>query len=113
MKAKPLVRFSPCTWRFAVGLVATVLLVALAACGGEDEETPAGTGTPATGSPSATVVGTATPGGTTISATPAPGISDTEILLGAEVILSGTMGAVYATIPKATNPYFNYITDTK
>ena len=106
MKAKHLVRFSPCAWGFAVGLVATMLLVALAACGGEDEETP-GTGTPATGSPSATVVGTATPGGTTVSATPAPGISDTEILLGAEVILSGTMGAVYATIPKSITGVYN------
>jgi branched-chain amino acid transport system substrate-binding protein len=110
MKAKHLVR-SPWVWHIAVALLATVILLALAACGGGDEEEP--TGTAATGSPSATVVGTTTPAGTTTSATPAPGISDTEILLGAEVILSGTMGAVYATIPKATNAYFNYINDTE
>jgi branched-chain amino acid transport system substrate-binding protein len=109
MTLKHLVRSSP--WGLAVALLAAVLLVAMAACGGEEEETP--TGTAATGSPSATVVGTASPGGTTTSATPAPGISDTEIILGAEVILSGTMGAVYATIPKATNAYFNYINDTE
>src|SRR4030042_463650 len=108
MKVKHHVRLSPWTWRLAVAFLATVLLVGLAAaCGGDDEETPAGTGTAATGSPSATVVGTAAPGGTTTAATPAPGISDTEILLGAEVILSGTLGAVYATIPKATNASFN------
>jgi branched-chain amino acid transport system substrate-binding protein len=114
MKVKHRVRLSPCTWRPAVALLATVLLMGLAAaCGGEDEETPAGTGTAATGSPSATVEGTAAPGGTNTAATPAPGISDTEILLGAEVILSGTLGAVYATIPKATNAYFNYINETE
>lgn len=47
-------------------LVATVILgLFVAACGGEEEETPTGTGTPAaSGSPTATVVGTATPPGT-------------------------------------------------
>jgi len=114
MKVKRLVRSSPWAWGLALALLTSVFLVVLAAaCGGEDDETPAGTGTPATGSPSATEVGTAAPSGTTISGTPAPGISDTEILLGAEVILSGTMGAVYATIPKATNAYFNYINETE
>jgi branched-chain amino acid transport system substrate-binding protein len=110
MKVNRLVR-SPWAWRIAVALSATVILLALAACGGGNEEEP--TGTAATGSPSATVEGTVAPSGTTTSVTPAPGISDTEILLGAEVILSGTMGAVYATIPKATNAYFNYINETE
>jgi branched-chain amino acid transport system substrate-binding protein len=116
MKVKHLVRLSPWARRLATVLLASVLLVGMAAAcgGGEEEETPAGTGTAAaTGSPSATVVETAAPTGTTTSATLAPGISDTEILLGAEVILSGTMGAVYATIPKATNAYFNYINETQ
>ena len=47
-------------------LVATVILgLFVAACGGEEEETPTGTGTPAaSGSPTATVAGTATPSGT-------------------------------------------------
>ena len=59
-------------------------------------------------------MGTATPAGTTApSGALAPGISDTEILLGAEVILSGDLGAVFATIPKATNAYFNYINETQ
>jgi ABC-type branched-subunit amino acid transport system substrate-binding protein len=50
-------------------------------------------------------------------ASPAPAgsarISDTEILLGSEAILSGTMGAVYATIPKTVSAYFDYINDTE
>jgi branched-chain amino acid transport system substrate-binding protein len=94
-----------------------VLLVALAAaCGGEEEETPTGTGTPAaTGSPATSVVGTATSQGTTTAPSGAtgPGITDTEIHLGAEVILSGSMGAVYATIPQTVDAYFDYINDTQ
>ena len=115
MKGKHLVRWSPWAWRLAVLIFASAVLVAMAACGGEEEKTPAGTGTPAaSGSPSATVAGTPKPGSTTTaSGTPSPGISDKEILLGAEVILSGTMGAVYATIPKASNAYFNYINETE
>ena len=101
-------------WRLAALSLAFVVLVAMAAaCAGGDEETPSGTGTAAaTGSPSTTVVGTATPQGTTASGE-VPGISDTEILLGAECILSGSMGAVYSTIPKTVSAYFNYINETE
>jgi branched-chain amino acid transport system substrate-binding protein len=115
MKVKRLARLLYQAGGLAVVFLASALLVAVAtACGGEEEETPTGTGTPAaTGSPSATVVGTATPSATTTSSGEVPGISDTEILLGAEVILSGDMGAVFATIPKATNAYFNYINETQ
>jgi branched-chain amino acid transport system substrate-binding protein len=35
------------------------------------------------------------------------------MVLGADVILAGAMGAVYATIPQATNAYFKYINDTQ
>ncbi|GAF75917.1 unnamed protein product, partial [marine sediment metagenome] len=42
-----------------------------------------------------------------------PGITDTEIILGADVPLSGALAAVYATIPQATEAYFNYINDTQ
>jgi ABC-type branched-subunit amino acid transport system substrate-binding protein len=80
--------------------------VAAAACRRRRDETPFG-------SPSATGE-TATPRGTTTTPSEeVPGISDTEILLGAEVILSGTLGAVYATVPKATAAYFNYINETQ
>jgi branched-chain amino acid transport system substrate-binding protein len=115
MKVKRLARLSYQAWGLAVVFLASALLVAVAAaCGGEEEETPTGNSTPAvTGSPSATVAGTATPGAATTPSGEVPGISDTEILLGAEVILSGDMGAVFATIPKATNAYFNYINETE
>ena len=101
-------------WSLAiVSLVALLLVTMAVACGGDDE-TPTATGTTvATGSPGATVVGTTTPQGTTTASGETPGISDTEILLGSETILSGTMGAVYATIPQAVSTYFDYINETE
>jgi branched-chain amino acid transport system substrate-binding protein len=96
-------------WSLAIVLLASLFLAVLAAaCGGGEEETPTATGTPG-----ATAVATATPGGTATSMGETPGISDTEILLGADDILSGTFAAVYATIPKASTAYFNYINDTQ
>ena len=96
----------------AVPVLACLAVIPLAvACGGEEEETPTPGGTPtaaATGTPTATVSGSPT-----ASAEEAPGITDTEIILGADVILGGAMGAVYATIPQATEAYFNYINDTQ
>jgi branched-chain amino acid transport system substrate-binding protein len=115
MKAKHPARLSCRVCSLAVVAWAFVLLVAMAvACGGGEEETPTATGTPAaSGTPAATVVGTATPAGTTAPSGEAPGISDTEILLGAESILSGGLGAVYATIPQAAEAYFKYINDSE
>jgi branched-chain amino acid transport system substrate-binding protein len=115
MKVKHLARWSHQAWGLGILFFVCVFLVAMAAaCGGGEEKTPTGTATPAaTGSPSATAVGTATPPGTTGPSGAAPGISDTEILLGAEVIFSGTMGAVYATIPETVSAYFDYINDTQ
>jgi branched-chain amino acid transport system substrate-binding protein len=115
MKAEPFARLYRRAWGLAFLLLACALLLAMAAaCSSDDEETPTGTGTAAaTGSPGATVVGTATPSGTTAPSVEVPGISDTEILLGAEVILSGTLGAVYATVPKSTAAYFNYVNETQ
>ena len=96
-------------WSLAIVLLASLFLAVLAAaCGGGEEETPTATGTPG-----ATAVATATPGGTATSMGETPGISDTEILLGADDILSGTFAAVYATIPKASTAYFNYVNDTQ
>jgi ABC-type branched-subunit amino acid transport system substrate-binding protein len=95
-------------------LLAVLLLVGLAAiplavaCGGEEEEAATGTPTAAvTGTPKATVTGTPAAAGEV------PGITDTEIILGADVILGGAMGAVFATIPQATEAYFKYINDTQ
>jgi ABC-type branched-subunit amino acid transport system substrate-binding protein len=94
---------------FSAALILLLLALLLAACGGgNDESTPAGTKTPAATS---TAAGTGTPAATTASEV--AGITDTEIVLGADAILSGSMGAVYATIPQATTAYFNYINDTE
>jgi branched-chain amino acid transport system substrate-binding protein len=82
-------------------LMAALLLTV--ACEEGEEETP----TPG-GTPTATVAGTPT-----AAAAEAPGITDTEILLGADVPLSGAFGAVYATIPQSTEAYFKYINDTQ
>ncbi len=102
-------------WRSAALCLAFVVLATMAAaCAGEDEtpsdsETPAATASPGT---TAATDGTATAQGTA-TASGAPGITDTEILLGAECILSGSMGAVYSTIPKTVTAYFNYINETQ
>jgi len=100
-------------------LLAVLLLVCLAAiplavaCGGGEEKTPTGTGTSAAvGSPGAKLYGAAARQAT-ISSGPTPGISDKEILLGADCPLGGALGAVYATIPQATEAYFKYINDTQ
>jgi branched-chain amino acid transport system substrate-binding protein len=112
MMVKRLARLSCQARGLAVVFLASVPLLMMAtACGGE-EQTPAGTPT-ASGSPSTTTVGTATPAGTTAPSGAEPGISDTEILLGAEVILSGDLGAVFATVPKATAAYFKYVNETQ
>jgi branched-chain amino acid transport system substrate-binding protein len=113
MKVEPRSALVRHAWRLAsLSLAIVLLLVVAAACGGDEAE-PTGTSTAAaTGSPSTTAVGTATPQGTAASGE-VPGITDTEILLGAECILSGSMGAVYSTIPKTVSAYFNYINETQ
>jgi ABC-type branched-subunit amino acid transport system substrate-binding protein len=84
-------------------LLASVAVIALAvACGQEQEPTPAPSSTP-----TAAVPGTATP------AAEVPGITDTEIILGADCILGGAMAAVYATIPQTVEAYFRYINDAQ
>jgi len=90
-------------------LLAVLLLVCLAAiplavaCGGGGEEK--------TPTPGATPKATAT--GTPTAAGEVPGITDTEIILGADCPLAGAMGAVYATIPQTVEAYFKYINDTQ
>jgi branched-chain amino acid transport system substrate-binding protein len=83
--------------------LAAVLVALGAACEEEEEEaTPTPGGTP-----------TAAATGTPTAVAEVPGITDTEILLGADVPLSGALAAVYATIPQATEAYFEYINDTQ
>jgi branched-chain amino acid transport system substrate-binding protein len=69
----------------------------------------------ATAKPTAASTATTEPAATptTKPAGEVPGITDTEIILGADVPLAGAMGAVYATIPQATRAYFEYINDTQ
>jgi len=92
------------TVRLAMTLAAGVCLAALAAAcqGGEEEETPSA-------SASATAVATGSPA----PATGVPGITDTQIILGAHAPLSGTYGAVYSMIPRATQAYFKYVNETQ
>jgi len=96
----------PC--KIATRLAALLLacLVAIPLLGGCGEEEEEATPTPA-GTPTAAATDTPTAAGEV------PGITDTEIVLGADVPLAGAMGAVYATIPRATEAYFNYINDTQ
>jgi len=88
----------------ATALAVGICLAALAvACqGGDKEDTP-----------SASATGTAVATGSPAPATAAPGITDTQILLGAHAPLSGTYGAVYSMIPRATQAYFKYINETQ
>ncbi|MGQ9573223.1 MAG: ABC transporter substrate-binding protein [Dehalococcoidia bacterium] len=95
----------------AVVLLAALAVVALAvACGDEEEGTP----TPGV-TPTATVVGTPTPPaeGTPTPAAQPTGVTNTEIILGADCILSGAFGAVYSMIPQTVEAYFKYINDTE
>jgi len=88
----------------AVLLLACLVLIALVVACGEEEEA-------ATVTPGVTPAAAAT--GTSTATAAVPGITDTEIILGADVILAGAMAAVYATIPQSTEAYFNYINDTQ
>ncbi len=93
----------------ASALLAVLLLASLVAIpllSGCAEEEEGATPTPG-GTPAATVTGTATP------AAEVPGITDTEIVLGAHLILGGVFGAAFRMIPDATQAYFNYINDTQ
>jgi branched-chain amino acid transport system substrate-binding protein len=87
--------------------LAAVLVILTVACEGEKgEETP-------TATPAAAETATPTATGTPTATVAVPGITDTEILLGADCILAGSMGAVYATIPQTVEAYFDYVNDTQ
>jgi branched-chain amino acid transport system substrate-binding protein len=90
-----------------VSLICLATLALGSACDGADDgESPTASGTAATAAPTGASTSTSPAGAT-------PGISDTEILLGAEAILSGTFAAVYATIPDTITAYFDYINETE
>jgi branched-chain amino acid transport system substrate-binding protein len=85
----------------AVALGVLLALISLTvACGQSEEGGPPPTAT--TVAPTAvTAVGEV------------PGVSDTEIVLGADCPLVGAYGAVYSMIPKASEAYFKYINETQ
>ncbi len=90
---------------FAILLLACLVTIPLTlACEGEEEE--AATPTP-------TVTGTATPAATPSEGEAAPGITDTEIILGQHAMLSGTFGAVYSMLPQTQQAYFKWINETQ
>jgi branched-chain amino acid transport system substrate-binding protein len=74
------------------------------ACQSGGEESP---------SPGASATVTAVATGSPAPATSAPGITDTQIILGADAPLSGVYGAVYSMIPRATQAYFKYVNETQ
>jgi branched-chain amino acid transport system substrate-binding protein len=104
MRAKQVSRLSgkPGVWLTVLFLACLMAIPLLSGCTGEEEETSTPGGTP-----------TAAATGTSTTAGKVPGITDTEIVLGADCPLTGAMAAVYATIPQATEAYFNYINDTQ
>jgi branched-chain amino acid transport system substrate-binding protein len=80
------------------------------ACEGEEEEvaTPAHAATP-----TPAVTDTATPAATATPTEAAPGITDTEIILGQHAMLSGTFGAVYSMLPQTHQAYFKWVNETQ
>jgi branched-chain amino acid transport system substrate-binding protein len=93
-------------------IVLGLVVVFISACGSGDEEEGTANGTAAvTGTPAA--MGTATPTVVATAGAKAPGITDTEILLGADAPLAGVSAAVYSMIPSATNAYFKFINETQ
>ena len=105
------VKYAPPLPGKMIALLAVLLLSCLGfiflavACGEEEEGGEASPGPG--GTPTVAVTGTPT------ATAAVPGITDTEIILGADCILGGAMAAVYATIPQTTEAYFNYINDTQ
>ena len=88
----------------AIGVLLAIISLAVA-CGGSEDALP-GTASPTQ------PAGTA-PAATSTSSGEVPGVSDTQILLGADCPLVGAYGAVYSMIPEASKAYFKYINETQ
>ena len=99
MKRETAERLPPQAVAMACGALLAIIFLTVA-CGGSKEDEPTPTAT--TTAPTA-----ATP------ANEAPGVSDTEIVLGADCPLAGVYGAVYSMIPKASEAYFKFINETQ
>ena len=92
------------TANVVMSVVVAACLALLAVACGEEEETPS---TTATGEATSTAGASPTP------AADVPGISDTEIVLGQHMSLSGSYGAIYGLLPQAEKAYFNYVNETQ
>jgi branched-chain amino acid transport system substrate-binding protein len=89
-------------WRYVLLLVGLMAgLLPAVACNDEEEEKPP------TGTPAATVTVTPT------AEVETPGITETEIIIGAHSPLSGPYGAVYSMIPRAQEAYYRYFNETQ
>jgi len=85
--------------KMSIAFAVLLAIISLAvACDGSEEGGPALT---ATGTAAATPMGEV------------PGVSGTEIVLGADCPLAGAYGAVFSMIPKASEAYFKFINDTQ
>jgi branched-chain amino acid transport system substrate-binding protein len=56
---------------------------------------------------------TASPAATATPEESAPGITDTQIILGQHAMLSGAFGAVYAMLPQTQQAYFKWLNETQ
>jgi len=91
----------------AILLLACLITIPLTlACEEKEEEA-------ATATPKATGTATAIPAETPTPAAAAPGITDTEIILGQHAMLSGTFGAVYSMLPQTQQAYFKWVNETQ
>jgi len=103
------IRSSRLLWLLGVALLATMLL--MAACGEEEEEaageTPEATEVVEEGTPEATEVVEETPG----VVEEVPGVTDTEIILGSHLPLSGLAAAWGVDLKAGMDAYFAYIND--
>jgi ABC-type branched-subunit amino acid transport system substrate-binding protein len=95
-----------------IGVLFVAVLIPACGGSGEEEGTPTGTAA-ATGTSAATGTARASATAAATAASEAPGITDTEILLGVDAPLAGVSGAVYSQMPKATEAYFKYINETQ
>jgi len=102
----------PKTSTLPIAVLLTAFVLLLAACGGDEEGTPEGTSTRAADATQADTPASASATAASNSR-PGPGVTDTEIIIGAHSPISGALGAVYAMIPRATGAYFSYINDTQ
>ena len=104
MKSIAAERLPPKAVAIAFGVLLAIISLAVA-CGGSEDDV--------TSTVSPTQPGGTAPATTSAPSGEAPGVSDTQIVLGADCPLAGAYGAVYSMIPEASRAYFKYINETQ